>query len=163
MARYHNKRDTKRVGEQIKLLRKRRGWNIEDISAMTGFARSTITSIENGAETDTTHLIEIAKAIGVHPTEIFNIPIELRPRYKLPGKRKEQLRLTQKINMLVEQGYFSSPRFVNQVRSALHENFSTKANPVSISGVLLRLAGEGVLKYSKSGRKNLYVAKNPKR
>ncbi|WP_152269819.1 helix-turn-helix domain-containing protein [Agriterribacter humi] len=162
MARYRNKRDTKRIGEQIKLLRKKRGWNIEDISAMTGFARSTITSIENGAETDTTHLIEIAKAIGVHPTELFNIPIDLKPRYKLSGKRKEQLKLTHKINVLAGEGYFTSPKFVNQVKLVLHENFNIKANSVSISGVLLRLVKENVLKFSKSGRKNLYVARNKK-
>jgi Mn-dependent DtxR family transcriptional regulator len=51
---------------------------------------------------------------------------------------------------------------VNQVKAALHENFNIKVNPVSISGVLLRLAKEGILKYSKSGRKNLYVAGNTK-
>ena len=162
MAQYHNRKDTKKVGEQIKLLRKTYGWNIEDISAMTGFARSTITSIENGRETDTTHLLEIAKAIGVHPMEVFNFPIDLKPRHKLSGRRKEQLKLTSKIKLLLEDGYFLTPRFVNQVQSELKEKFSIKANPVSISVILLRLTNENILKFSKSGRKNLYVIRNKK-
>ena len=77
MKRYHNKKETKKIGKQIQELRKKHELSIEDVAEMTGFSRSTITGVENGIDTNTSHLIEIAKAIGEHPMEIFNIPFEI--------------------------------------------------------------------------------------
>lgn len=160
MARYHNRKETKRIGEQIKQLRIKQGWNIEDISAMTGFSRSTLSSIENGSDTNTTHLIEIAKAIGVHPNELFNIFFDLKPRYKLPEKRKDQQKLTFKLRSFAEAGFFNEPRLVNDVKQNLLENFKLKVSAAQISVLLMRLVSEGVLKSSKLGRKNLYSSKS---
>ena len=160
MARYHNRKETKRIGERIKQLRIKQGWNIEDISAMTGFSRSTLSSIENGSDTNTTHLIEIAKAIGVHPNELFNIFFDLKPRYKLPEKRKDQQKLTFKLRSFAEAGFFNEPRLVNDVKQNLLENFKLKVSAAQISVLLMRLVSEGVLKSSKLGRKNLYSSKS---
>lgn len=63
------------LGNRIKELRLISEFSIEDIASMTGFARQTITSVENGGSTDSSHLIEIAKAIGVHPKELFNFDL----------------------------------------------------------------------------------------
>lgn len=159
MGKYHNRKETKRVGQQIKQLRLKYGWNIEDISEMTGFSRSTISAVEKGAETDTTHLIEIAKAIGVQPGQIFNILFDLKPRYKLSQKRKDQKKLTLKIRGMIEAGFFKEPRIVNDVREQLFGQQKLKVSAAQISVVLLRLTKEGILRASKSGRKNLYSVK----
>ncbi len=159
MGKYHNRKETKRIGQQIKQLRLKYGWNVEDISEMTGFSRSTISSIEKGAETDTTHLIEIAKAIGVQPSQIFNILFDLKPRYKLSQKRKDQKKLTLKIRGMTEAGFFKEPRIVNDVREQLLGQQKLKVSAAQISVVLLRLTKEGILQASKKGRKNLYSVK----
>ena len=159
MRRYHNKKDTKRIGEQVEKLRKRNGWNIEDIAAMTGFSRTTITSIEKGMETDTSHLMEIAKAIGVHPKELFDIPFEIKPRFKLPNKRKDRNNLTVRLYHLVtDAGFFNEPRFVAEVKVALQENFKIKADPIQISVTLIRMVKDGKLIARKVGPKNKYTA-----
>lgn len=159
MGKYHNRKETKRVGQHIKQLRLKYGWNIEDISEMTGFSRSTISAVEKGAETDTTHLIEIAKAIGVQPTQIFNISFDVKPRYKLSQKRKDQKKLTLKIRGMIETGFFKEPRIVNDIREQLFGQQKLKASAAQISVVLLRLTKEGILRASKNGRKNLYSTK----
>jgi transcriptional regulator with XRE-family HTH domain len=159
VATYHNKKETKRVGERINYLRKKHGWNIEDLAAMTGFSRTTLTSVENGSETDTSHLIEIAKAIGVHPKDIFDIQFELRSRYRLPGKRKDRNKLTHRINQLIfEIKFFEEARVVSDVVKSLKEHFKVKANPIQVSVVLVRFVKEGILKSVKNGRKNYYTS-----
>lgn len=155
---YHNKKETKKIGEHIRDLRIKHEFNIEDISAMTGFSRSTITAVENGAETNTSHLIEIAKAIGIHPKQLFDLEFEIKPRYKQSQKRKDQKRLTAKIRTLIISGYFREGVVVNDLRTYLSENKRIKVSAGQLSVVLLRLVKEGYLKSVKSGRKNLYRA-----
>lgn len=157
MSRYHNRKETKRIGQKIKELRVAKGWNIEDIAEMTGFSRSTITAIEKGAETDTTHLIEISKAIGVEPKQIFELPFEIKPRFKLSAKRKDQNKLTLKLRSFVENGFFKEPRIVSDVRGHLLSQHRLKIGSAQISVVLLRLKNEGIIKSTKRGRKNFYI------
>ena len=164
MPRYHNKKETKRIGERIRLFRKKNGWNIEDIASMTGFSRTTLTAVENGSNTDISHLIEIAKALGVHPKDIFDISFEIKPRFKLPGKRRDRQNLTSRINHLIsENDFFGEPRFVSDVISVLKEHFEFKANPTHVSVVLVRFVKEGLLKSQKKGRKNIYISTGKKR
>lgn len=136
------------------------GFSIDDISDMTGYGKSRISVIENGGETTTSHLIEIAKAIGVHPKEIFDIPFLIKPRYKLSPKRQERNRLTFRINKLYEEtGFFNSPVFVKNVDQFLRDEYNIKANSSAISQILKRLVTEGKLKYVKAGRQNQYSKK----
>lgn len=158
MNHYHNKKTTERVGKRIQHLRESHGWEIEDIMAMTGFSYNTISAIEDGRETNTSHLVDIALAIGVHPTEIFNLPFVIKPRFKLPGKRKEKSRLTSRITKLYnETDFFSSPKFVRDVATYLRENYNVKIPSSSISVILLRLAKEKKLRVRKIGRQNRYL------
>ena len=160
MAKYQNKDETKKIGEQILKLRVENGFNIEDISFMTGFARTTISSIEMGSNTDASHLIEIAKAIGVHPRELFNVPFKIKPRYKLPTNRINKSSLTERIKKLLsESDFFKTPKLVNEVVKYLSDknNLKLKAiNSVTVSVILKRFCDAGELKYIKKGRKNLY-------
>ena len=160
MLKYHNIKETKKLGNRIKDLRLISEFSIEDIASMTGFARQTITSVENGGNTDSSHLIEIAKAIGVHPKELFNFDLELKPRYKLSPNRINSNLLTLRLNKLCSgTDFFKNPKFVSEVCSYLLGEFKIKSDSTKVSVVLKRLVNDGKLIYSKNGRKNIYVKK----
>lgn len=156
MSSYRNKKDTKRIGDQIKSLRLKQEYNIEDIAAMTGFSRSTISHIEKGGETRTSHLVEIAKAIGVHPKLLFDIDFDIKPRYKLTQKRKDQSKITAKIRTLLAEGYFTEPRTVESTRQYLALNKKIKVSAAQLSVVLSRLTDNKELKAGRAGRKYHY-------
>ncbi len=157
MKRFHNKKDLRKVGIQIRSLRESTEFTVEDIAAMTGFDRNTITAIEQGSNTDLTHLIEIAKALGVAPMQLLNVPFDTRPRYKLPPNRVAAQRLTARLTKLASStGFFDKPRFVRDVIRYLQEEYDITANPTHVSVILKRLATEGILKYKKVGRDNNY-------
>jgi transcriptional regulator with XRE-family HTH domain len=160
MAKYHNTRDTKKLGSRIKELRLANEFSIEDIASMTGFARQTINAIEKGSNTDSSHLIEIAKAIGVHPMELFNFTLELKPRYKLSPKRINSNLLTLRLNKLYsETDFFKTPKFVSDVVAYLSGELNVKSSSTKVSVVLKRLVADGKLQHSKNGRRNSYLKK----
>lgn len=160
MSRYHNQHETIKVGNQIKKLRNSALLSIDDISDMTGFAKSTISGIENGKETDTSHLIEIAKAIGVHPRKIFDISFDIKPRFKLSQKRKEQNHLTHRITTLFEEtDFFDNPKFVKEIIQKLSDEYAIKPKPTETSVAMRRLVQERKVQYYKSGRQNQYFKK----
>lgn len=157
MVNYHNNIVTKEIGRRIKKLRETYELEIEDISEMTGFAYQTIQAIENGGESSTTYVVEIAFAIGVHPEQLFiDLPLKMKSRFKLSAKRKEKTRLTSRINQLLESNYFETPRFVKDVFTSLKEDYKIKTTSSSISVILLRLKKEKKLKIKKIGRQNQY-------
>ncbi|MEO9070119.1 MAG: helix-turn-helix transcriptional regulator [Ginsengibacter sp.] len=157
MANYHDNTVTKEIGRRIKNLREAHEFEIEDISEMTGFAYQTIQAIENGSESSTTYLVEIAYAIGVHPEQLFiGLPLKIKSRFKLSAKRKEKTRLTSRINQLLESNYFETARFVKDVFISLKEDYKIKTTSSSISVILLRFKKEKKLKTKKIGRNNQY-------
>ncbi|HEU5054501.1 MAG TPA: helix-turn-helix transcriptional regulator [Hanamia sp.] len=163
MPKYKNIQETIRVGENIRTHREKAGFTQDDLASMTGFAKSTIASIEAGANTDISHLIEIAKAIGVHPKEVFNIPFEIAPRYKLSPNRIDRVLVTKKIRDIInESSFFYKPKLVREVVNYLYDETGLKVNPTHISVVLKRFSQEGKLKYKKEGRNNLYMVKKKK-
>ena len=160
MKQFHNKKETNKIGAHIRKLRKIAGLSINDISDMTGFTQSSLSAIENGGETNTSHLVEIAKAIGVQPLEIFNIPFVIKPRYKLSPKRQDRDMLTFRINKLYnETDFFHTPVFVKDVIEFLEDEYKIKARSSAVSQILKRLVSESKLKYSKVGRQNSYSKK----
>lgn len=157
MANYHNKKDTRKIGLRIQSLRLSKKLTIEDVASMTGFDRKTIKAIESGNNADTSHLIEIGKAIGVHPKELFDVPMDLKPRFKLPPKRLEKNNLTTIITQLVlESNFFDKPKFVKDVLLHLYEELNINAESVHVSVVLKRLSDANLLKFVKHGRFNSY-------
>lgn len=157
MINYHNKKETKKIGLRIQSLRLSKELSIEDIASMTGFDRKTIQSVEDGNNAYTSHLIEIAKALGVHPKEIFDVPMDIKPRYKLPPKRLANNKLTSRIIKLVsETDFFDTPRFVRDVILQLKEEYNIGADIKNTALVLKRLSENGVLRYVKEGRQNRY-------
>ena len=104
-------------------------------------------------------MIEIAKAIGVHPMELFNVPFEISPRHKLPPNKGNRVFLTSRIKTLVQSDFFKTPKLVKDVVRFLSEESNIKIDSTKISVILKRQFEDGKLKYIKQGRKNLYSKK----
>ena len=160
MKKFQNNKETRKIGERIRTLRLDAGFSISDIADMTGFSSSLVSKVENGAETSTSHLIEIAKAIGVHPSELFNVPIIVKPRYKLTKKKETKGLITYNLNKLCDEtDYFKTPRFVRDIVHYFEEEFGIKTNSIVIAGITRRFVKEGRLKAKKNGRQHLYWLK----
>ena len=163
MAIHRNTTVTEAIGKKIKELRQARGFELEDISEMSGFTTNNIRAIEEGKESRISTLAEIAFAIGVQPHEITNITFKIKPRFKLSVKRRDKTKLTQRINQLVTSGYFKKPKYVEDVLSLLKKDYKIKTTSSSISSILLRRVGEGKLKVTKDGRRNKYSRNHAKK
>lgn len=154
MARYRNDKLLKLIGERIRNQRISEELEIEDVAEMTGFTYNTIANIENGSETYLSYLVEVCLAIGVHPKDIFNIKVKIRPRYELSPSRREKSRLTSRIRILISGGYFKTPKTTSEVVKKLKEEYNLEAISKDVSSILGRL-----LKSSKKGSRNLYYQK----
>jgi transcriptional regulator with XRE-family HTH domain len=160
VKRFRNTKATSEIGAKIRDIRNKAGFSLDDVSDMTGFTQSLLSAIENGAETGISHLIEIAKAIGVHPKDLLDIPVEVKPRFALSPKRKERNRLTYTITMLCDESdFFDTARFTRDVVEHLNIESNIKANAVSVAVVLKRLAEIGKLKFVTKGRQRQYFRK----
>lgn len=156
MANYHNIKETKKVGVQVKRLRVEKNLSIEDVSVMTGFTRNTIKRVEDGFNTDTSHLIEIAKAIGVHPMELLNVSFDIKPRFKLSPQRVDKVFVTRIVASLLEAGFFAPGKFVKDVVEFISEEKNVKVGSVQVSTPLQRLVEAGKLRIKKVGRNSQY-------
>lgn len=160
MKPFRNKKVTSKIGARIRDFRNKAGLSLGDVADMTGFTQSSLSGIENGSETGISHLVEIAKAIGIHPKELFDFPIEIKPRFSLSPKRKERNKLTFNITSLCEEtDFFNKPRFVREVVDQLRSDSKAKINPISVAVVLKRLHESGKLKYNLVGRQRQYYKK----
>lgn len=157
MGKYLDEESTRQIGERIRAIRKAQGYSLDDIAAMTGFSVNTISAIENGGDTTTSYITAICKALKTHPSELFNIEIELKPIFELPPDRKERAQTTYRVKELVEEtDFFKEPRFVESVVEDFLVKYNIKPNPSEVSTALKKLADEGKLTFTKHGRKNLY-------
>lgn len=160
MKKFRNKQITKQIGARIQALRAKASFSISDVADMTGFSYQAISAIEKGEEVTASYLVEIAKALGVHPMELLNISVTIKPRYPLSPQKKESNKITHRITKLYEETeFFNTPKFVRDVTKYFLEEFKIKVASDSVSIVLKRLVDAGKLTYSKSGRQNKYVRK----
>lgn len=129
---------------------------------MTGFKKQTIENIEKGEESTLSYLVEIAKAIGVHPKELLEVDFTIRPRFKLGPQRAEKNKLTERIKKLYsDTNFFQASRFVRDVEAHLKEVYKIKNSSAQISLILTRMEKEGLLKSKIVGRQKEY-SKNTK-
>ena len=160
MEQYHNKKEVNKIGANIRKLRKKAGLSLDDVAQMTGFAQSHLSAIEKGSDTGTSHLIEIAKAIGVPPMELFNVPFTLKPRFPLSPNRDNRSQLTHRLTVLVDEtNFFNTPRFVRDVVAQFKEQYKVQVLSSIVSGTLNRLVNSGKLNYSIVGRQRRYFKK----
>jgi len=157
VGKYLDDNSAQQIGERIRKYRKEKGHSMDDVSQMTGLSVNTLSSIENGGNTYVSHCIAICQALELKPSELFDIQIELKPRYELPPSRKNRALTTFRVNSLLETGFFGTPRFVESVVEELAVNYGVQVDSSEISTALKKLNEDGKLTFSKSGRRNLYV------
>lgn len=164
MAKYHNIEFTRKVGAKVQKERKHLSLEIEDVAEMAGFHRNVIVSIENGSNTDISHIAAVAFALGLYPKVLLDVDIEIKPRFKLSGTRREKSRLTARLNESLNNGFFDSERTAKEVHEELIENYpnASKVDTKSISVILKRLQESGKLVISKKGNSRYNVYKRKK-
>lgn len=159
MRKYFDETSVKQIGERIRMYRKDNGYSLEDISAMTGFSVNTISSIENGGDTYISYFIAICQALGVSPAELFSIDLKLKPRFELPPDRRSRALTTLRVNQLFDSGFFETPKLVVSVVEEFALTYGIQPESSEVSTALKKLANDGRLEFTKSGRRNLYVKK----
>ncbi len=159
MGKYFDEFSAKQIGVRLRKYRKDLGYSLEDVSSMTGFSVNTISSIENGGDTYISYCMAICQALAVHPSELFAIDLDLNPRYELPPDRKNRALTTHRVSLLLENGFFSSPKLVVSVVDEFKLSYGVYPDSSEISTALKKLSNEGKLEFTKSGRRNLYVKK----
>jgi transcriptional regulator with XRE-family HTH domain len=161
MKRYHNQEATAIVGRHLRKLREEKGFTIEEVAAKTGFSNETIGKMEAGSDTDITHLVDFALAIGIHPKEIFNTEFNIKLRSIEPKIRANPVEndFTAKIIYLIVNGFFDIGRFATDVCIKLREfypkNIIIKSK--NISTLLMREVENKRLEFIKIGNKHLYT------
>ena len=160
VGKYSDEVSAREIGERIRVARRAKGYSLEDVSSMTGFSVNTLSSIENGGDTYVSMILAICQSLQYKPSELFEFPLELKPRYELPPDRRNRALTTLRINQLYDKGFFSTPRLAGTVAEEFAEIYGVKPDSSEISTALKKLAKEGKLEYTKSGRKNLYVKRS---
>lgn len=159
MGRYKNEIALKTIGKRLKAERLKAELEIEDLAAMTGFSYNTISNIENGLETFLSYFLEVCFALGVHPKEIMDIVLDVKPRFSLPASRKEKSRLTNRINALVEAGYFKIEKSASDVTEKLCTDHNSDFESKNVSVILVRFVKNNVLQMIKVRNRNFYRIK----
>ncbi len=161
MGKYFDEVSAQEIGERIRKARRAKGYSLEDVSSMTGFSINTLSSIENGGDTYVSMILAICQSLQYKPSQLFDFPIILKPRYELPPDRRNRALTTLRVKQLYDDGFFSTPKLASLVVEEFDIVYGIKPESSEISTALKKLAKQGKLEYTKSGRKNLYV-KRPK-
>ncbi len=144
------------IGKKIQYERLKAGLEPEDIAEMTGLTAPTIRNIENGSETYLSNFIAVCLAINMHPKDILDIELTIKPLNELSEPRKEKTRLTARINYFIDNDYFQQERTAKDVVNELATNYETKTTTSAVSVILNRKVEYGNLKTKKKGKINIY-------
>ncbi|MDM1363314.1 helix-turn-helix domain-containing protein [Myroides marinus] len=147
-----------KLGQILKTKREEMGYTIEDIVFMTSISRSSIIKVEKGETNNIDFFVEYSKSVnyGLEPLDSFGIA--LVPTNQISEERQVVLRLTQRIRILIKEGFLDNGKDVLSIRLELSriDSIYEHLNSVKVSGVLRNLFIEGVVSIEKKGRKNLY-------
>ena len=144
------------IGKRIETQRISQDLQPEDVAEMTGLTAATIRNIENGKETYLSNFFAVCIAINLHPKDMVDIEIKLKPLFELSEPRKEKSRITPRIDSILETEYFRKDRTTKDVVEELAAVYKIKTNTPVVSVILNRKVDEGKLKVSKKGRVNFY-------
>lgn len=156
MKRFKDSKTLEQLGQRIRAYRKHAGFSIENIAEMTGFAARTIRNAEAGEESSVSYIVEICKAIGLHPRDAFDFKIAIKPRFKLSEASRNKPQITRYINTLIEKNYFKQERTTKDVAEELAAVYSTPTKPANLSSILIRKVAEKELRSEKRENKNYY-------
>lgn len=152
----------KRVGEQLRIQRRKLYYSRADVSAMTGLTVNTISSIENGGQITLAHFELICRAIQLQPRDVIPYLPDLNPLYPLPPQRENRRLTSRRVRELLKSGFFDKPRLVSTVIGELHTTYGVLPTSTEVSTNLQNLAHKGLLEVFKTGRKNTYQARSGK-
>lgn len=150
MAKYIDKDLLEKIGKRLQKQRKKNRYLIVDVASKTGFSSKTIKDIESGNETSLSYFTEVCKALRIHPKEIYDFTIDLKPRFEhVPPKN----RITSGVEELIEEGYFSKYRTAEEVKGKLKEHYEIETTTSSLSVILGRQVEKDKLTYKNSDTK----------
>jgi transcriptional regulator with XRE-family HTH domain len=144
------------IGKRIEEQRISQDLQPEDVAEMTGLTASTIRNIEKGNETYLSIFFAVCLAIEMHPKDMVDVKISLKPLFELSEPRKEKSRLTPRIDHLIETDFLKTERTANDVVNELAAVYEVKTETSNVSVILKRKVEEGKLNVSKKGRVNFY-------
>lgn len=144
------------IGKRIRQQRLKEELQPEDVAEMTGLTAATIRNIEDGNEMLLSNFLAISFAINMHPKDLLDIEMEIRPPYELSQPRKEKSRLTPRIESLILANFFQTERTTSDVVNELQEVYGLNTKTSIVSVILNRKVEEEMLNVSKQGRFNLY-------
>lgn len=154
MAKYKDTELLEDLGNRLKSQRLKKRFLRVDVANKTGFAPQTIRDIEEGNETSLSYFTEVCKALEIHPKEIYDIEISLRPRNKT-GVRKN--RITSGIKELIEDGYFKKSRTSSKVASKLKERYEIETTSKTVASILKRQVDAQALESTESEISGTYL------
>lgn len=157
MAKYSNKVLLKQIGNDIKQLREKKEYEIEDIAFMTGFKANTIRNIEKGIETTLSYFIEVCFALNTHPSKVLNLPFNVKPRFELSQTRKEKNRITSRLTILLKNGFFDKYTTTKEISNELESKYGISIPTKSLSVILIRMEQFKLLKSKTEKRHKVYV------
>lgn len=160
MAKTAKNKALEAVGKEIKKQRKRQNLEIADISDQTGLHYNTIVKMEAGYDVLLSNFIEVCFALNLHPKNIFEVDLDVRPRFKLSPTRREKSRLTTRIKDLLNKDFFKSWRGTRDIVEELKVKFDLQADSKNVSSIMRRLHLDHHLTLKKEGRKNFYKNSN---
>jgi len=144
------------LGKRVQHQRINEGLEPEDVAEMTGLTAPTIRNIENGSETLLSNFIAVCLAINMHPRDVMDIELIIKPFIELSEPRKEKTRLTKRINDFIKDNYFEEERTAKDVVNEMTVNYKAKTTTSAVSVILNRKVVEGNLKTKKKGKVKVY-------
>jgi len=153
-----NRKETllKEIGNRIQALRIQAGLEAEDVSEMTGLTAATIRNIESGQESHLSNFLAVCLALNLHPKEVLDIAIKIKPLYELSNTRKEKTRLTPRIDHFIENNYFVEERTSRDIVNELASVYDIKTSSSAVSVILNRKVAQGELIDVKKGNIKMY-------
>lgn len=148
-------------GKRVKELRDKLAWTQGDLGASSGVSEAQISVIENGHESPQLHTLKaIALALGMTPSKLLDFPHDLKVNTNFKRGKVRRSGVTSHIKKLFEEGFFKTPRSVNDVIEQCKKRYDIRLRSAETSGVLLLLVNSGILtKIRSSKNKNLYRQK----
>ena len=157
----YNKKEIRQIGARLKELRLAlTTHSVEDVADMTGIPRNTISAIENGSNTNLFYFLEVTKAIGVTPIEVFeDLTFSKKPKYKLPPNKLAKESLTKRVNKVYTSStFFDDPKFVSEIATYLKSNYNfNTVSSAGLSVILGRMVSDGKLTFTLVGRSKHYI------
>ncbi|MHC5201474.1 helix-turn-helix domain-containing protein [Myroides sp. LJL119] len=147
-----------KLGKALKMKREEIGLSQKSLSSVINKSEHFIRAVELGEDVPIDCYISYVKAVN-YPLDVKrDLGIDVRKTLVKESNITKYKKSTRLIKMLIETGYFSSPRSVGEIRSKLISDYSLSELVTSgnISNVLKHLVQANNLKVDTKGKKHLY-------